>query len=181
MTPWFVATEKFGPWDGDKWNKYVAWSGLSQLKELLSLDSMLCRSVLASDKVPDEYWPHIVREDFMLDYFVDLNFLESQLRSKSGFNLLCVVRNPINEESGSGLIPPGFAFQGYDLVEVEGGVSALTNCGGFPDVFANTELSETGLFADFSRAREVQAKLKERHPEDAHADCHLWAIFRKET
>jgi hypothetical protein len=26
---------------------------------------------------------------------------------------------------------PGFAFAGFDLVDVQGAISALTNCGGF--------------------------------------------------
>jgi hypothetical protein len=71
-----------------------------------------------------------------------------------------------------------FEFLGYDVVDVHGEVSALTNCGGFPDVFSNSELSRKGLLTSFSRAREVQAELRRRYPDEPHADCHLWAIFR---
>lgn len=180
MTPWFIATEKFGPQDGKAWKKYIAGSRLHQLTELVSLDSSLCPSILASKKILDSYWPHIVNEDFMLDYFVDLDFLEGQIQQKSDFNLLCVFRNP-NAEPSPSLIPSGFNFVGYDLVEVDGGVSALTNCGGFPDVFANSELTEKGLLQTYVRAAEVQTKLRELHPDEPHANCHLWAIFRKET
>lgn len=180
MTPWFIATEKFGPEDKVKWDKYIAWSKLSQLNELVSLDSMLCPSVLASSTVPDDYWAHIVNEDFMLNYFVDLGFLESQITNRKNFNLLCVVINP-NTTTSRDSAPNGFIFLGYDLVEGQTGVSALTNCGGFPEVFNNDELSEKGLLAEFSRALEVKTELAKRFPEEPHANCNVWAIFRKEA
>jgi hypothetical protein len=53
MTPWFIAVEKFGPADGDAWTKYVEWSGLSQLDELISLDTILCPTLLPDIK--DDY------------------------------------------------------------------------------------------------------------------------------
>lgn len=36
---------------------------------------MLCPTVLKN--IEDDYWPHIVNEDFMLSYFVDLNYLRA--------------------------------------------------------------------------------------------------------
>jgi len=57
-----------------------------------------------------------------------------------------------------------FRFTGYDLVDIHGTNSAFTNCGGFPDVFANSEISCHGL-----------------HPEDRQANCHVWAIFQQEN
>jgi hypothetical protein len=59
--------------------------------------------------------------------------------------------------------------------------SALTNCGGFPEVFASSELSGFGLLTDFGRAVEVQRLLRSRFPEEIHANCHLWAVFRSTT
>lgn len=72
----------------------------------------------------------------------------------------------------------GFDFMGYDLVEAMTGVSALSNCGGFPDVFDNSELSHYGLQTDFRRAAEVDFKLRSLHPEKPHAHCDLWTVFR---
>jgi hypothetical protein len=67
---------------------------------------------------------------------------------------------------------------GYDLVDVEGGASALTNCGGYPDVFADRELSPKGLLTSHGRALQVQAELRTKHPGEHHADCHVWAISK---
>jgi hypothetical protein len=63
MIPWFVATEKFDKFNA-AWAGYIAWSGLEQLDEIISLDSSLCPTVLPDIKT--EYWSHIVNEDFML-------------------------------------------------------------------------------------------------------------------
>ncbi len=175
MQPWFIATERFTSGDKETWEKYVAWSSLGHLDEVVSLDPMLCPTVLP--EIKDEYWPYIVNEDFMLNFFVSLEFLLKQVPDIRGLNLLCVYRNP------ESLPPPcegavKFEFLGYDLVDLEGSASALTNCGGFPDVFANSELSPKGLLTSHARAREVQAELRIKHPEEHHADCHVWAISR---
>lgn len=174
MKPWFAATEPFSPRDGAKWQKYIEWSGLAHLVELLSLDPMLCPPVLGD--VKDEYWPHIVNEDFMLSsFFLDADFLRAQTANVKHKNFLCVFRNPLGPPA-----PPdgAFEFAGYDLVDIQHSASALTNCGGFPDVFSNSELSTIGLLPDFDRAVEIQKLLRQNHSEEAHANCHLWAIFR---
>jgi hypothetical protein len=175
MQPWFIATERFGPNIGDAWAKYVSWSGLTQAEEIVSLDPMLCPTVVSEIKA--EYWPYIVNEDFMLNFFTDLDFLLRQVSKMQTTNLLCVFRNPpihpeVPRELGN------FGFVGYDLVDIESSASAITNCGGFPDVFENSELNSKGLLPQYARAMEVQAQLKSKHPEEHHADCHVWAIYR---
>lgn len=40
---------------------------------------MLCPTVLP--EIKNEYWPYIVNEDFMLNFFVDLEFLLKQISS----------------------------------------------------------------------------------------------------
>jgi hypothetical protein len=174
VTPWYIATKKFGPESGENWEKYIAWSGLHQLVELVSLDDMLCPSVLR--EIRDEYWPYIVNENFLLGYFTDFPFLMSQVESIEPKNVLCVFREP----SQLPRAPEGepFRFEGYDLVDLKFGVSALTNCGGSPEAFSNEELNAVGLLSTFERAVEVQQRLRELFPDEPHADCDLWAIFR---
>lgn len=173
MTPWFIATEKFEKRD-PAWDKYIAWSKLDQLNEVVSLDPGLCPTVLPDIK--NEYWSRIVNEDFMLRFFTDPDFLRGEIRAIQRKNFLCVFRNPSVDPEPA--VPKGFEFVGYDLVDIESTASALTNCGGFPDVFSNNELSEKGLLRTYERAREVQIELHRQHPDDIHANCNLWAIFR---
>ena len=175
MPFWYIATERFTSHAGIRWTDYVTWCGLTQLDEVVSLDPMLCPTVLPDIK--DEYWPHIVNEDFMLSFCTDLEFLLAQLPDPAQPNLLAVYRNP------PPTLPPTlhddrFEFVGYDLLDVHCSASALTNCGGFPDVFDNSELSSKGLLTSHTRALSVQTALRTKHPEEFHADCHVWAIYR---
>ena len=174
MTPWFIATEPFISNNEKSWRNYIRWSGLIQLQEVVSLDSILCPSLLPNIK--DDYWPHIVNEDFLIRFFLDFDFLMTQVASIAKKNVLCVFRNPSQPPVAPAVAH--FEFLGYDLVDKEASVSALTNCGGFPEVFANSELSCVGLLPELNRAREVQSRLRVLHPEEHHANCDLWAIFR---
>lgn len=175
MGPLFIVKEKFDARRGADWRSYLDWSKLDQLTEVVSLDSILCPRVVG--EIRDEDWPHIVNEDFMLDYFVDLDYLLRRCGGVGDRNLLCVFRNP--EEHPT---PPSgshdFRFEGCDLVDVHGGISALTNCGGFPLAFANDELTSHGLLPSLERAREVQLALRQHYPHEDHADCHVWSVFR---
>jgi len=71
-----------------------------------------------------------------------------------------------------------FIFCGYDLAD-DLEISALTNCGGFDDVFTYKDLNSLGLIQDFVLARKIRADLENKYPEDEHASCLLFAIWRK--
>jgi len=177
MQPLFIATEKFGKNFGDlkAWVNYIKFSGLKHLDEVISLDQSLCPTVLP--KIKPEYWPHIVNQDFMVSYFTDYEFLKKEAASIKEKNVLCVYKNPDTQPEPP---PVGrFEFIGYDLVELETGISALLNCKGFPESFSNDELSSKGLLTTHVRAVEVQRTLRDKNPSEAHADCDLWAIFRE--
>jgi len=75
-------------------------------------------------------------------------------------------------------VPYDFRFEGYDLADVDGSTSALTNCGGFPLAFSNDELTSHGLLPSLERASEAQQALAAHYPEEHHADCSVWALFR---
>src|SRR5450432_1128688 len=92
MTPWFIATQPLTPACGESWTRYVEWSGLTQLSELVTLDGMLCPPLLP--EIKETYWPHIVNEDFMLHYFIDFDFLMKEVAMIEEKNVLCVFRNP---------------------------------------------------------------------------------------
>jgi hypothetical protein len=173
-TPLFIATERFDPSDGETWQKYLEWAKIPQLVEIVSLDIMLCPRLITD--FTEEDWSHIVNEDFRLDYFHDLGYLKRRVQSVPRRNILGLYRNP---ETHIPTAPAQeFTFIGYDLIEEDTQVSALTNCGGFPDVFQNEELNEFGLIQTFDRATEVKRTLAELHQEEPHAQCELYAIWR---
>lgn len=176
MQPLFVAKRPFDPSVGDPWDHYVAWSGLAQLREVVSLDSMLCPTVPETLTAAD--WEHNVHADYQVFLFRSLDYLLERTAAEGPLNILAVLQNPKAADLAVVSLP-GFAFAGFDVVDVHGDVSALTNCGGFDGVFVNAELSELGLLTDLGRAEEVQASLRERYPDDPHAECQVWAIWRQ--
>jgi len=169
----YVATERFSPTDSDGWDSYIAWSGLTQLVEVVGLDAMLNPPILT---MKETYWDHVVEEDFMLDYFTDLDFLRSELAGHERINLIGTIRRPSGDVSR--LAWDGFEFLGYDLLDQHNSTSALTNCGGFSETFRNDELSDRGLIVDYDRAMEICIGLKRANPLERHADTNIWAIFR---
>ena len=179
MKALFIATEKCDPDDGSGWTKYCEWAKIPQLKEVVSLDGILCPH-LVRDFI-DEDWQHNVQENYRLNYFYDLNYLLGRISGVKRRNVLGLYRNPethISEPPGAG----DFKFAGYDLIDEETQISALTNCGGFPLAFSNDELSCYGLISDYTHACRIRERLINQYPNDPHADCELYAIWRlKET
>src|SRR6266498_2370343 len=175
MEPVFVAKRCFDPSAGERWARYVAWSGLPQLTELVSLDEILCPTVPEALVAAD--WEHNVRADYQTSYFRSLEYLRQRVASESRLDILGILQNPLAGEVER-VVLPGFEFIGFDLLDVHGDVSALTNCGGFDEVFTGTELSERGLLTDLERAYQIQRGLRALSPAQSHTECHVWAIWR---
>lgn len=173
--PLFIATERFDPSDGEKWRSYFEWAKIPALTEVVSLDSILCGHLV--EELCDEDWNYIVKEDFRLDYLYHLDYLLHRVRDMKRRNILGSYRNP-DFHIAEAPAPVDFNFMGYDLIEEQTQISALTNCGGFPDVFSNDELNSCGLIEKFDRADEVRRLLAEKHPEEPHAQCEMYAIWR---
>ena len=174
--PLYIATERFDPADGEKWRKYFEWAKIPALQEVVSLDGSLCAHLVVNE-FTDEDWNHIVNADFRLDYFYHLDYLLNRVADKSRRNILGLYRNPVAHVSKAPATGD-FEFTGYDLIEEMTQISALVNCGGFPDAFSNDELNTFGLISQFDRAYEVKQLLAEKYPKEAHAQCELYAIWR---
>lgn len=173
--PWFIAVERFRRSDNESWRSYIEWSGLEQLEEVISLDSMLCPNVFTT--IPDSGWEHIAQDSDIYGIFNNLEYLRQQIEYKNDkrYRILCVFKEPQELPR----LPPeldGFEFCGFDLIESETCISALNNCGGWPEL-NNNSLSKWGLLTDFDEASLLQKSLRRNHPEEAHANCDLWAIF----
>jgi hypothetical protein len=156
--PLFIATERFDPSDGEKWRKYFEWAKIPALNEVVSLDICLCGRLV--NEFLDEDWNHIVCEDFRLNYFKDLDYLLQRVQNEKRRNLLGLYRNPTKHISTS---PSNrdFNFIGYDLIEEATQISACC-----------------GLISKFERASKVKHLLIEKYPEEAHADCEMYEIWR---
>lgn len=176
IAPWYTAVEAFDPTFGEVWTGYIAWSGLTQLEEVVSLDGSLCPSVIR--KLIEEDWKHNVQEDELIEFFYDLDYLLGRVAGIARVNILAAVLDP-SKECRHAFADPRFDFKGYDLIGR--GMSALTNCGGFPLAFRNEELSNAGLISTLTRANDIRASLLTNYPDEAHADCEIWALWKMQT
>jgi hypothetical protein len=173
--PVYVARRRFGPEAGERWTRYVAWSRLSQLRELVSLDAMLCPAV--PEELAPQDWEHNVHADYQTNHFRSFEYLRRRVAGVPGHNLLAILREPTAGDLRQVALP-GFTFAGFDLLDVHGDVSALTNCGGFDDIFAPEELNPLGLLSERGRPGAVRRGLRAAYPEEHHAVCDVWALWR---
>ncbi len=174
----YTANETFDPSDHEAWQNYVAWSKLDHLKEIISLDNSLCPSV-----VPDlieQDWDYLAPEYYLFGLFIDPTYLLNRIKDKTKFQVLAILREP-QDYNTSEFHDKRFHFKGYDLIEEATCISALTNCGGFDLAFSNNDLSEYGLITDFNRALEIKNLLQQHYPDEHHADCTVWAIWKMES
>lgn len=171
----YSAVERFDPACGDRWADYVRWSGLSHLREVVSLDILLCPTIFRH--LSDDDWLHNLQADFQTHLFRDLDHVVRRSDGDDRVMILGLVPNPTPADITS-FTDPRFEFRGYDLVETQTGISALVNCGGFDRAFTPTDLSDCGLLPDLSQAADVQARLRVEYPDEPHADCDLWALWQ---
>jgi hypothetical protein len=171
----YAAVKRFGPACGEPWRKFVEWSGLTQLREVVSLDGALCLNVVRD--LTDEDWRHNVQGDYKVTLFHDLDYLVGRAAGEEQVNILALLQHPAEDEVHS-FGDRRFVFRGFDLVELQTGISALVNCGGFDKAFARADLSEWGLLTDHAGASRAQRLLREEYPDEPHAACDVWAVWQ---
>ena len=141
MKYWYTARQACSPIernDAMDWDAYMNWARLYHLKELVSLDTMLCGLAMHVDYESEELYRHmLVDNEYGTDLFDSLEFVLSKIKSKNHINLLAVVKEP-NQECRD-MIHNDFTFQGYELLDEFYEISALTNCGGFDEAFVPTD------------------------------------------
>lgn len=175
MTITYTAVTRFDSDRGEEWKKFIEWSGLTQLREVISLDGILCPNVI--QELTDEDWQHNVHADNKTHLFRDLDYLLCKVSGDKRVNVLAVIHEPTATDLRS-FVDPRFVFRGFDLIETEGSISALVNCGGFDKAFSSTDLSECGLLTDHATALNVQKLLRSEYPDEPHARCDMWAIWQ---
>jgi hypothetical protein len=170
----FAAHFRFGPTSGEAWGKYIQWSGLRHISELVSTDTMLCPPVI--DELVDADWQHNIHADNKIYRFHDCAYLKKRINYDSArHNILAIIERPVSPTVAEG----GFQFCGYDILDSYDSISVLTNCGGFPDIFAASEINRFGLLDDLVRANKIAATLRDKHQADPHCcDCRVWSLCR---
>ena len=173
---YYTAIERFDPKNGERWVGYTRWLGRTDLKRLITLDSLLCPPVVHAASAGD--WEYVVKEDFMLDFFTDLDFVLRRVAGHRPSVVLAVAREPSAAEVGD-FTDPNFEFAGYDVVDAQFSASALLSSSRFSELYRVSELSEeSGLIRLRKRAFQIRDMLQRLHPDHEKARCYVWAIWR---
>lgn len=173
---WFTSRNLFDrELNPSAWDKYVEWARLDQVIELVSLDGIL-NDLVFEPNFESEHNEVIYNQNPVTQFFKAIDYVNKKSKHLDYFNLLAVVMEP-NEHKADQL-ERDFEFIGYDLIETDGDISALVNCGGFDETFKPKELNFYGLISDYNRAKEIQIELPKNNPKEHHADCHLFEVWR---
>lgn len=179
MDYWHTATETFDKnYEGDySWTKYIEFSKLTHLTELISLDGMLNGVIFEPDRGENGDWGYIITDNlYETGLFNSLDYVIKKIKDKEQFNLLTVVKEPT--EKCEAIMIPDFEFVGYELLDKDYSTSALSNCGGFDETFLPAELNQYGLIDTFEKAYDIRERLVKNNPEEHHADCNVLALWR---
>jgi hypothetical protein len=166
--------------NGMSWDKYIEWSKLTHLTELVSLDVTLNEILVETDNDNADDWKYIVIVDqYQTGFFTTLDYVLQKTKSKDLFNLLTVVLEP--DQDCKNIKLQDFDFIGYELLDHDIGTSALTNCGGFDETFLPNDLNNYGLIDDYEKAYDIKKRLFENNPDEYHADTNVIAVWRHKT
>lgn len=180
MTLWYSARHIFNN-NCVGWKTFIDFSGLYQAEEIVSLDCSLNEPVFQLDTSIQEEWQFGVttENEFFAECYTSLEYVIKRASNIEEYNLLALCFQP--NVSCNNIAIDNFIFIGYDLLDKSHGNSALTNCGGWPVVFANSELNKFGLIDNFDRSKVIQTELLVADPNEFHADTNIWAIWRHKT
>ncbi len=121
MNVYFTAVRRFDPSIGDEWARYLDWSKLHHLREVISLDGILCPTIFR--QLTREDWNHNVHENCKCDLMWDLDYVLARAAGSTALNVLAIAQQPAQAEVAE-FSDPRFVFRGFDLVEVEGSTSS---------------------------------------------------------
>src|SRR5688572_9286738 len=97
MDYWYTATETYDKdyEDGSSWTKYIEFSKLTHLTELVSLDGMLNGLIFEPDRGENGDWDFIIIDElYETGLFNSLDYVIKKVKGKGRFNLLTVVKKP---------------------------------------------------------------------------------------
>jgi hypothetical protein len=130
-------------------------------------------------------WFHKVRERFTPDQSQGTRkCIRSQRHSR-------LRGNPLEIGSGNRYLilrpflrltpPQRFTQCGFDILDAEGSISVLTNCGCFPGIFAPSAVNQWGLLDQLDNTNQIALQIRTRFPDDSHCqNCQVWQVARAE-
>ena len=173
---YYAAIERFDPGNGERWVGFTRWLGRTDLQRIVTLDSSLCPPVVHPQSAED--WQYVAKEEFMIDFFTQLEFVRKRTAGHRPSELIAIARDPSAAVVGE-FPHPGFELAGFDIVDSQFSGSIIFNPNRFPGAINVSKLSpESGLIRSRDWAFKVRDTLGRRHPGREDARCHVWAVWR---
>ncbi len=173
---YYTAIERFDSGNAERWEGFTRWLGRSDLKRLVTLDHTLCPTVVHPQSADD--WLYVAKEEFMIDFFTDLNLVLRHAASRRPSVVIAVARDPALEEV-DGFPRPDFELAGFDVVDVQFTGSVIFSPKRFPGTIDISQLSpDSGLIPSRDSAFEARDALRRRYPNREDAHCAVWAVWR---
>jgi len=173
---YYAAIERFDPDNGERWVGFTRWLGRTDLQRIVTLDNMLCPPVVHPESAED--WPYVAREEFMLDFFTDFDFVRRRAAGHRPSVIIAVARDPA-AETVAGFAHPQFELAGFDLLDAQFTGSVIFKPDRFPGAINVAKLStSSGLIRSRDWAFKVRDALCRRYPGREDARCHVWAVWR---
>jgi hypothetical protein len=166
--------QRFNPSTATDWQSYLEFSGFYHVTEIITIDEMLCPSVVT--EITAEDWNHNVNQDFRLDWFTDAEYLKKRVNVNPQFhNLIALLEHPHT----TAIPPPHFEHCGFDILDGEDSISVLTKCGQFPEIFSPSSVNQFSLLDSLSQAHQIAEAIRKTYPDEYHCqNCRVWQIAR---
>jgi len=173
----FDIRERFAPeHDGKGWESYIEFAGLKHLTHVITLDDALCPSIIPPPTTLEE-WDQVENfHDYAPFYWKDWKWLSRRIAIEDSHAIIAVQFNP-GADDLCRIDNKLFELSGFDLMDDKCFASAITNCVGFFDVYARSDIQPNGLFGDLQLAQNIRDNLATAHPDEPHAQCNVWAIW----
>lgn len=171
----YKISKRFDESNGQTWENYKVWKSI-KAERVISLDVGLCPGVI--EKITTEDFKHRVYIEEFHDAFDSISWILQKVgQKKSNWQILAIQR--IDSNNHKATLSGEFNFIGYDLIEIQTSISAITNCDGFDLAYSAVDLNINGLISDICNANKIASMLKEKYPNSNHADVTIWAIWEK--
>src|SRR5689334_23596153 len=106
----YTAREKFDSSCGDDWKKYLEFLGRDDLTRVVTLDAILCPSVIEVAKQED--WDALPPDPMSMNFFFDLGLVQRRAAAATKrCNVLAVIKEP-RRRMLKGLLRRGLSLRG---------------------------------------------------------------------
>lgn len=164
---YYRIVERFGPEDGEAWEKYLAWRGL-KLTSFDSVDGILRPGLFREES--DDDWRNCDATSRIAGMITNRDYA---LRVLSRYANAVLVGVDVALEDG---YVPEDGLLGFDIVDGCGSISLITNCGVDEVAIINPYVMPNGLIGDLSLALLFRDLL--RTEQGAHTEgCEVWAVY----